>query len=472
MLKIGNNFCGYLNVGNDKFVFNITKSLVTLLPAESDPKKIEAMLSRLRSHDTDHPEFFFGNDGNSTIAFERNTNFSMDVLQLSPIVRFRTPIIIKAAGNTHYFKSQLTAEWDCFHAITFFGGNINAIFPPAIARKPRYSQGQVDGEEAIAIELQPSSYYSHSTEIEIDGTKSTLTVSLYQTEGTNEEHMNSYNVGELSAYVRISFDEAQKFEKIERYYQIIYSLIAILTAQNNVVFNVYLSQKEKDGLFHRTGVCKIFDSFQNYSVRKSHKVIQILSVFDHIPKIVESIAVGKAQSILDVLPDDNANINRISITNVQDLCTALEIIYNENKHKRPKDTLIEELKASINDTISAFVQSKLKQGELEISIQDDTNIASAFKYLDFTLTDKILTLYSECQSIIDGFIAHKSLPQINESRVRSFVRLRNNKTHNGEIEWGDNAATYVILLALLYASFLKNVGVNDDIIQQLLVNVF
>ena len=134
--------------------------------------------------------------------------------------------------------------------------------------------------------------------------------------------------------------------------------------------------------------------------------------------------------------------------------------------------MIEELKASINDTISAFVQSKLKQGELEISIQDDTNIASAFKYLDFTLTDKILTLYSECQSIIDGFIAHKSLPQINESRVRSFVRLRNNKTHNGEIEWGDNAATYVILLALLYASFLKNVGVNDDIIQQLLVNVF
>lgn len=467
MLKIDDNFCGYLNIGDDKFAFNISKSLVTLLPAESDHKKIQEVLSHIRSRSTDDSEFIFGYDGNSAIALERKTKFTMDSLHLSPVIKFRTPIIIKATGNTDNFTRQLTAGWDYFHAITFWGGIINAVFPPAIARKPTSPERQANVEGTIAIELHPSSYYTRSIEIEIDGTKATLTVSLFQTEGTSEEHMNAYNIGELSASIRLSFDEAQHFNKIERYYQIVHSLIAILTAQNNIVFDVYLSQKRKDGSFCRTGICKIFDSFPNYSARKSYKVIPILSIFDHIPNMVKVITADKVRSILEVLPRDNMDVHRISITNVQDLCTALEIEYNANKPKRPKDALIEELKKSINETIAEFVQDKP-----EIDIHNSTNIASAFKYLDFTLVDKILTLYNECESIINKFIEQKSLPAIDESRICSFVKLRNNKTHSGEINWGNNGETYVILLALLYACVLKNTGVNSSIIHQLLVALF
>lgn len=467
MLKIDDNFCGYLNIGDDKFAFNISHSLVTLLPAVSDQKEIQETLSRIRSRNTDNSEFIIGHDGNRTIALERNTKFNMDLLQLSPIIRFRTPIIIKAAGNTDYFKSQLNADWDYFHAITFWGGNINAVFPPAIARKPTSPERQTNVEGTIAIELHPSSYYTRSTEIEIDGTRATFTVSLFQTEGTSEEHMNAYNIGELSASIRLSFEEAQHFDKIERYYQIVHSLIAILTAQNNIVFDVYLSQKGQDGLFYKTGVCKIFDSFPNYSVRKSHRVIPMLSVFDHIPNMVKFIATGKVQSILEVLPRDNMDVHRISITNVQDLCTALEIKYNEKRLKRPKDALIEELKKSINETIAKFLQDKP-----EIDIYKSTNIASAFKYLDFTLVDKILTLYGECESIINRFVEQKSLPTIDESRICAFVKLRNNKTHSGEINWGNNGETYVILLALLYACILKNAGVDSFIIHRSLIALF
>ena len=86
MLKIDDNFCGYLNIGDDKFAFNISKSLVTILPAESDHKKIQEVLSHIRSRNTDDSEFIFGYDGNRTIALERNTKFNMDFLQLSPII--------------------------------------------------------------------------------------------------------------------------------------------------------------------------------------------------------------------------------------------------------------------------------------------------------------------------------------------------------------------------------------------------
>ena len=466
MLKIDDNFSGYLKIEEDKFAFHISQSLVTLLPAESEQRKIQEVLTHIHSRNVDNPEFIFGYDGNRKIALERNTKFNMDLLQLSPIIRFRTPIIIKATGNTDWFESQLTAGWDRFHAITFWGGNINAVFPPVIARKHTSPERQTNVEGTIAIELHPSSYYTHSTEIEIDGTRATLTVSLSQTEGTSEEHMNAYNI-ELRAFIRLSFKEAQHFDKIERCYQIVHSLIAILTAQNNIVFDVYLSQKGQDGLFYKTGVCKIFDSFPNYSVRKSHKVIPILTVFDHIPNMVKLIAAGKVQPVLEVLPRDNMDVHRISITNVQDLCTALEIEYNANKPKRPKDALIEELKKSIHETIAEFVQDKI-----EIDIHKSTNIASAFKYLDFTLVDKILTLYNECESIINKFIEQKSLPAIDESRIRSFVKLRNNKTHSGEINWGNNGEMYVILLALLYACILKNIGVDSSIIHELLVTLF
>ena len=73
MLKIDDNFCGYLNIGDDKFAFNISKSLIALLPAESNQKKIQEVLSHICSYNTDDSEFIFGDDGNRTIALERNT---------------------------------------------------------------------------------------------------------------------------------------------------------------------------------------------------------------------------------------------------------------------------------------------------------------------------------------------------------------------------------------------------------------
>ena len=165
MLKIDDNFSGYLKIEEDKFAFHISQSLVTLLPAESEQRKIQEVLTHIHSRNVDNPEFIFGYDGNRKIALERNTKFNMDLLQLSPIIRFRTPIIIKATGNTDWFESQLTAGWDRFHAITFWGGNINAVFPPVIARKHTSPERQTNVEGTIAIELHPSSYYTHSTEI-------------------------------------------------------------------------------------------------------------------------------------------------------------------------------------------------------------------------------------------------------------------------------------------------------------------
>lgn len=75
-----------------------------------------------------------------------------------------------------------------------------------------------------------------------------------------------------------------------------------------------------------------------------------------IPNLIEGIVNSKADSLLELLPENNKMISRISIKNVQDLCTALEVAYHlEDKRSRKKDVLIEELKKNIKKMIADFL---------------------------------------------------------------------------------------------------------------------
>lgn len=142
-------------------------------------------------------------------------------------------------------------------------------------------------------------------------------------------------------------------------------------------------------------------------------------------------------------------VNRISIKNIQDLCTALEVSYNlDGKRERMKDILITELKKEIKKTISEFTKV-----HNEIDINKETTIISSFKYLDYTLKQKILTLYDENEEGADFIASKYKLPKVDENSVASFVRLRDNKTHAGVVEWGESANMYYVLYYIVYANF-------------------
>ena len=261
------------------------------------------------------------------IAILRKGKFITNLIGTNVAIRFATPIIIKAAGNTQGFFSMLTEDWGKFHAITFFGGNINALHTPDIAiEQPDISELlKYDGKRNI--KMRPLSDYTRKTKFQIENEKVTLTVSVEQTSETNNaENKVAYNLGKMCTFFRFSFENAQKFEKIEKYYIIVKKIVAILTFQNNVCFEeVYLSQRNSEQKYFKTGICKIFEHYENYSIRQRLKVIPIFSVFDYITNLVNGIINNKADSLLELLPEDNKMVNRISIKNIQDLCTALEV---------------------------------------------------------------------------------------------------------------------------------------------------
>lgn len=470
MKKINENFCGYIKVEDDTYTYNVSDNIVTLLPAQSDVSKRYDSLYRIKSHNTDTPEYLFGEDEDSMIAILRKGKFVTNLIGTNVAIRFATPIIIKASGNAQGFFSKLTEDWCKFHAITFCGGNINALYTPDIAiEKPDISELlKYDG--ARTIKMRPWSDYTRTTEFQIENEKVTLIVSVGQTAETNSaENRGAYNLGKMYTFFRFSFENAQRFEKIEKYYIIVKKIVAILTAQNNVCFEeVYLSQRNSEQKYFKTGVCKIFDPYENYSIRQRHKVIPIFSVFDYIPNLVNGIINSKADSLLELLPEDNKMVNRISIKNVQDLCTALEVSYQlDDKRKREKDALVEELKKNIKNTIAEFVKE-----HNEIDVNKETTISSAFQYLDYTLKQKILTLYNENSDVVNAIVSKYSLPSVNENSITSFVKLRNNKTHSGTVEWGESANIYVPLFAIVYASFFKYIELPHEVIKSTLLRIF
>lgn len=79
---------------------------------------------------------------------------------------------------------------------------------------------------------------------------------------------------------------------------------------------------------------------------------------------------------------------------------------------------------------------------------------------------------NENSDIVDEIVSKYSLPSVNENSIASFVKLRNNKTHSGTVEWGESAKIYTPLFAIVYASFFKYIKLPDEVIKSTLLQIF
>ena len=174
--KIDENFYGYIRVEGDTYTYNVSDNIVTLLPAQSDPPKRDDSLYRIKSHKTDTPEYLFGEDNNSMIAILRNGKFVTDPIGTNVAIRFANAYHYKGMWKMlKDFFNMLTEDWCKFHAITFCGGNINALYTPGIAiEQPDVSELlKYDGAKK-QIKMRPwMCLYSDNT-FQIENEKVTL----------------------------------------------------------------------------------------------------------------------------------------------------------------------------------------------------------------------------------------------------------------------------------------------------------
>lgn len=454
MSEINDNFNGYLTIGNDTFVYNANRGIVTLLPAESDLQKQFDISKEVRSRDTPEPEYFMGKEGQTEVAFLRMRAFSYNPMGLDPTVKFFAQIIVKATGNTsEYYSNLVDGDWTKFHSITFYGGNINSLFAPENALV-------FDRNNPTEIKFREAEKYTHPVEVELNNTKAILTLSIARSWSRNTAgKMGTYSLGGLDSFIRLSFEETQGIETVTEYYLIIKKLVSILTGQNNVAFNTYLSQNSSTQNYP-TAVCRIFDSYSNYADMNCHRVISIAKVLYDLPKLINEIRLGTTESLLELLPSDNKEVSIVTIKNVQDLCTALEVSYsNGGYEKREKDKTITELKSEIKKLIKDF---GTRHQEINL---EETTLSSCFQYLELTLRQKISIMYEDDQKIIDQITKRRELPEINAESIKAFVKLRNSKTHQGVHTLNDDAKIYPALLAIVYVQLFKRIGLSKEQIE-------
>ncbi len=455
MRRIKDSFCGRVIIDQSEFICSVSGHIVTVLPATKDD------IEKLMPYTITAPEFIYGIDVSGfPIAFLLTRNiqassfFPRKVARFFSYLsaRFFTPLIIRGISNPGSY-----GDIKEFDAISFAAGAINTIYNPKIAALEPVSESDIliqDG--ARTIKVKPFDDYTHTAAVEIDGEKAKLLYSVYHS-GEDGDTRTPF-LGTLTSMIRLEFNNPQDILKIRRYYSVIHSLLAFCVRQNNVGFEVTLHRK-LEGRYHKTEECKIDDGYEDYCEREYHTVIPITGFQNYLAKLIELICDGDIDHLTALLPESNKRLQSINITNVQDICTALEIEYRlcDSPDKLIKDTFIGELKKDIRATIKKFVSN-----HPEIDVDTETTIGSCFNHLDLTLREKIAFLYGKHQAVIDPLIIKKQLPTIDAAGIGEFVKLRNKKTHTGKVEWNESADLYIIFLALVYACVMQRIGLSED----------
>lgn len=472
MVTIPEDFCGYVYLNENRYVCSANGHFVKMLPAFIGEEKNGQAVSGLtpeRTGDENLSNYIYGRDE----SLHEIALLYHDMKQLSFMggYSFFAPIIIKSNGNADGFYSNLTKEWKQYDAIMFSGGIIDSLYNPKIAalRMPtreeqKASISDYDGAHSIAI--KPFSDYSHLIDVEIDGQKAKLMLSVSHGGAGN---INSTDLGSLKSFIQLQFDSPQEFVTIHRYIRVIKATLAVLAQQNNIEFDVSIKQKTENDKFMQTGICKVFMDNEDFYKPKNHQVVSIQSLLDYLPQIIRVIAGGEAATILALLPERNKDRKGITITNVQDLCTALEAEYNMSSSKEPtaKDTTIRELRKKIKSAVKEFATN-----DTGIDPNTETTISSCFQYLDLDLKNKIFSLYEKHKAAVDAVRQKYGLPDMTVESIGKFVQLRNTKAHTGRIAWSDSANQYTALFVLAYSCFFARAGVPKENMSTILLQMF
>lgn len=468
--SIPENFCGYINIEEDRYVYNANGHIVKLFPVVESKKHDYASMFGMNIEEDDENDFryVYGNDeGMHEIALlMKSSNIKHSMIGLS----FFAPIIIKSCGNASGFYNSLSNDWNKYDAIMFSGGIIDSLYNPKIAALKMPSNEEVreqikDFDGARSIEIKPFDEYTHVTNVLINERKIKMMFSVSQSGG--EENINTTDLGSLKSFIQLQFDTPQDFITVHKYIRVIKKMLAVFSKQKNIDFDVSLKQRVSDEKYMETGICKVFVDNQDFYKPNSHRVIDIMKLLNNLPSLINNICNETVESLLMVLPDSNKNANQVSLTNVQDLCTALEVEYKLCKSKTSNDKLIDLLKKDIQQTIRDFVEKNPT-----IDVNRETTIHSSFQYLDYTSKQKILHLYNEHKESIDQIVEKWKLPDVNIESIGKFVALRNKKTHDGIVDWENSYKIYTPLLALVYACLLKRSEVIEIDIKETLSKLF
>lgn len=377
--------------------------------------------------------------------------------------QFYAPIVIKPQSAPIY-----SLDLSFFDAITFSGESVNLAYNPKFAVEPddKWFEKLKATPGAVDITIKPFEEYTKTFDMVMAGVSAKLTYSVV----AKTDHMNltNNNLGALNSLIRVTFDEKQPLEMIQKCYVQLLHFLQFLLGRQNVGFNVSLQQKIKNmspaarqlhgdedlELFSKVAEVFISDGYEDYcNIRVDH-TIQLSHLGKDLPKLLNLFAENGKRPFLQMLPLTNNRVGTISYTDVGDICTSLEIEYNLKGYTTPQDCVREGLIEKLKETVKAF------RNEVKITdtaLWDSAN--NSVKYINLPLKERIIYLWEASLDEIE--IIDDNKKQKLKEDIATFIKMRNNITHTGKIEWPENHTVYITLLRTLYFSILVRAGFSS-----------
>lgn len=462
------NISGYLTSHDYDYMFSTNGHIITLLPAIAQGSEIgiHDVLTHLEKIEDN--SFLYGTDSTyHSIAFWHYKRPYYPII--SRDYSFHSPLIIQSTGNASGFFDSLTADWNKFRAITFKGDILNAVYNPKLYAmdfkdsEDRLSSGNFDG--ARTIKIKPYNDYTYSIDAIIDNSPVKIAFSVAQS--GEDSDMNSASLGSLQSFVRIVFEDDQDFSSVPRIIELVNKLFSIFVKGKDNLYDITLSQLTQGNKYQNSAKCVLAPQYDNYSKVKGYQVVPFDIFNTHLPKMIELVSKDEANTLLALLPDSDKTRNFVTLTHIQDVCTALECEYSEISITNPTTKLLSEFKTDIKKAVKKF-----RNMHPYLDVYTNTTINSVFKNLDLTLHTKIKFLYEQNRKPVDNVIGKWKLPPLSDENLKQFVQFRNDRIHTGVIDWKNNNEIYISLFALTYACFLRRSGFSEEEITNSLERIF
>lgn len=441
---------GYMELEEKSYIFTYDGELLQLVPKEQ---------SSIKSYDSlANKNICLEILEGTTIGFERIffLNCSLKVNRSGYIAKPSGFVCFD--GNERYFDT-----------ITFKGGIIDYFYRPnhiIDEENTCYDYFNGGGGE---IKLKPFDEISKECEVEIDGKKATLLLSVTLPGEPVYMHID-YNLGKPRSILRLCFKEKIDVIYFRKIYMWIYNLMVFVNFRGNIrLGEINLGKINDEGKIAPVAYTHI-NELDKEDIVDIDQIIGYYFVFAHINDLIQ--IVNKKDLNLLFIPKNIKSGKYVTPESYMICCTSFESVFN---YVFPNAKTEYSQKANeVKEEFLQFIEKKDEEykGADSKKRKEFLKYADMIRLLDFGLGEK----FEHCQTNFDKLIVNyrnrvlmrSSLKQEEIDDMPSkFAKMRNLLMHNSLEEMEDiHVYAYTLARVYIYIMIMKQAKIEDNLIVQ------
>ncbi len=441
---------GYMELEEKSYIFTYDGELLQLVPKEQ---------SSIKSYDSlANKNIYLEILEGTTIGFERIffLNCSLKVNRSGYIAKPSGFVCFD--GNERYFDT-----------ITFKGGIIDYFYRPnhiIDEENTCYDYFNGGGGE---IKLKPFDEISKECEVEIDGKKATLLLSVTLPEEPVYMHID-YNLGKPRSILRLCFKEKIDVIYFRKIYMWIYNLMVFVNFRGNIrLGEINLGKINDEGKIAPVAYTHI-NELDKEDIVDIDQIIGYYFVFAHINDLIQ--IVNKKDLNLLFIPKNIKSGKYVTPESYMICCTSFESVFN---YVFPNAKTEYSQKANeVKEEFLQFIEKKDEEykGADSKKRKEFLKYADMIRLLDFGLGEK----FEHCQTNFDKLIVNYRIRVLMSSGLKQeeiddmpskFAKMRNLLMHNSLEEMEDiHVYAYTLARVYIYIMIMKQAKIEDNLIVQ------